>query len=160
MDAFLRATEFVESDHPEVVRFSRGVVSGASDDVERSIRLYYAVRDGIRYDPYSISDDAQTVPGERCTLDRVGLLHSEGGSVLRGGAGGRDPVRARLCGREEPPEYREASPLDGYRSLRLPRICRGSPRRPVGQGNAGVQYRAVRAILGCDRWCSTAAPIP
>lgn len=43
----------VESAHPEVVAFARAHGRGG-DDRERAIALYYAVRDGIRYDAYAI----------------------------------------------------------------------------------------------------------
>lgn len=51
-----RASRFIDSDHPDVVAFARdkaGDTAGAAG----ATRLFYAVRDGIRYDPYSVSDD-------------------------------------------------------------------------------------------------------
>lgn len=53
MDEFLKATPTIESRHPEVVAFAHKQVADAKDEVEAAVRLYYAVRDGIRYDPYS-----------------------------------------------------------------------------------------------------------
>ena len=50
---YLAATPTIESDHPAVVAFAREHTTGAKDDVEIAVRLYYAVRDGIRYDPYT-----------------------------------------------------------------------------------------------------------
>ena len=50
----LKPTPFIESEAPEVVRFARETVADAQGDVERGVMLYYAVRDGIRYDPYRI----------------------------------------------------------------------------------------------------------
>ncbi len=49
-----KATPAIESTHPAIVEFFRRQVNGAVSDVERAVRLYYAVRDGIRYDPYQI----------------------------------------------------------------------------------------------------------
>jgi transglutaminase-like putative cysteine protease len=43
---------FVDSDAPEIVAYAERVVGDASDDVEKARRLYYAVRDDLRYDPY------------------------------------------------------------------------------------------------------------
>ncbi|HOF51888.1 MAG TPA: transglutaminase-like domain-containing protein, partial [Rhodoferax sp.] len=43
----------VNSDHPAVVAFAREHAQGATDR-ERAVALYYAVRDGFRYDPYSL----------------------------------------------------------------------------------------------------------
>ncbi|MCC2656946.1 MAG: transglutaminase family protein [Panacagrimonas sp.] len=51
----LSPTAFVDFDHPEVARFAREAAGDASDDARtRAVRLYYAVRDGFRYDPYGI----------------------------------------------------------------------------------------------------------
>lgn len=50
---YLKPTFFLDSDHPAVVAFAAGAVGDAADAVEAAKRLYYAVRDGLRYDPYS-----------------------------------------------------------------------------------------------------------
>lgn len=50
-------TRFVEPDHPEIIRFAADTTAGCTGERERASALYYAVRDGIRYDPYRISDD-------------------------------------------------------------------------------------------------------
>jgi transglutaminase-like putative cysteine protease len=51
--AHLQATPLIDSDHPAVATFARDHARG-SDDRERAVALYYAVRDGFRYDPYRI----------------------------------------------------------------------------------------------------------
>ena len=45
-------TSIIDSDHEEIVRFAEESVQGAEDPVEKAVKLYYAVRDGIWYDPY------------------------------------------------------------------------------------------------------------
>ncbi len=62
--AWLATTWFIDHDHPDVAAFARdalrdtgGVTSGVTDPTERAIRLFHAVRDGIRYDPYHTSLD-------------------------------------------------------------------------------------------------------
>jgi transglutaminase-like putative cysteine protease len=50
-------TWFLDSDSAEVVRFAAAAVGQAAGEVERAVRLFYAVRDGIRYDPYSFRLD-------------------------------------------------------------------------------------------------------
>src|SRR5512140_2068859 len=52
MDSALAATLFLDSGHPEVAAFARRA-AGRGSARERAVRLYYAVRDGIRYDPYA-----------------------------------------------------------------------------------------------------------
>ena len=48
----LRPTYFMDHEHPGVREFVARMVGGATDPVAKAVRLYYAVRDGIRYDPY------------------------------------------------------------------------------------------------------------
>mgnify|MGYP001824552088 FL=1 len=60
----LRPTPFVDSEHPKVVAFSTMHAEGARSDLERAVKLYYAVRDGIRYDPYNL---VLTVEGMRAS---------------------------------------------------------------------------------------------
>jgi len=51
--ATLTPTFFVDSDHPAVMDFASRH-AGTDDDTARAVRLFYAVRDGFRYDPYQI----------------------------------------------------------------------------------------------------------
>jgi transglutaminase-like putative cysteine protease len=50
----LRATPTLDSDHPAVIDWVRHVVGDTTGAQEQAVRLYYAVRDGFRYDPYRI----------------------------------------------------------------------------------------------------------
>lgn len=52
-DATLRPTDLIDSGHPAVIAFASSHGRG-HDDRERAVALYYAVRDGFRYDPYRI----------------------------------------------------------------------------------------------------------
>ncbi len=49
---YLLPTAIIDSDHERIVRFAAEVIDGAEDPVEKAVKLYYAVRDGIWYDPY------------------------------------------------------------------------------------------------------------
>ncbi len=51
MDEYLAPTLFIESDHPAVIEFAR-TSAGNGGAIDRAVRLYYAVRDGIGYNPY------------------------------------------------------------------------------------------------------------
>lgn len=51
---YLSPTEFIDSDSPEVREFAQKAVDGAATPREKAVRLYYAVRDAIYYDPYRI----------------------------------------------------------------------------------------------------------
>jgi transglutaminase-like putative cysteine protease len=50
--ATLARTSFLDFDDTEVAAFARRA-AGVGSDREKAVRLYYAVRDGIRYDPYA-----------------------------------------------------------------------------------------------------------
>ena len=46
-------TLHVESSHPAVIAFAQNRVQGKRTPKEQAVALYYAVRDGVRYDPYT-----------------------------------------------------------------------------------------------------------
>lgn len=48
----LQPGRFVDSDHPAVREFARAHASPSLPAREKAVQLYYAVRDGFRYDPY------------------------------------------------------------------------------------------------------------
>ena len=52
-DLYLKPTAIMDSDHPAVQAYARETVGDAADPVQRAVRLYLAVRDDIRYDPYA-----------------------------------------------------------------------------------------------------------
>jgi transglutaminase-like putative cysteine protease len=54
LNKYLKSAEFVNADHPDVQQFAMDVTFGANNDVEKIKYLYYAVRDGFRYDPYRL----------------------------------------------------------------------------------------------------------
>ncbi len=50
--AYREPADLIDSAHPAVMDFARRVAGGGSDR-EKALRLYYAVRDELRYDPYN-----------------------------------------------------------------------------------------------------------
>lgn len=55
--SFLAPGRFVDSDHPAIVAFAAEVTAGAATPSVRASRLFSAVRERLRYDPYSLSTD-------------------------------------------------------------------------------------------------------
>ena len=50
---YLEPTSMIDSDHPLIVQHAMSIVGKeTTDPVEQAVKLYYDVRDGIRYDPY------------------------------------------------------------------------------------------------------------
>ena len=54
LNEYLRSTHVIDSDHPRIIRFANSIAAHETTDIARAVALYYAVRDGIRYDPYSV----------------------------------------------------------------------------------------------------------
>jgi transglutaminase-like putative cysteine protease len=57
---YMQPTEFFDFDAAAVRDFAFAAVRDAATVREKAVKLFYAVRDGIRYDPYSISPDRET----------------------------------------------------------------------------------------------------
>lgn len=68
----LRVTEFLDHASPEVADLVGGTVAAGDDARQRAVKLYYAVRDGLRYEVYGAD------------LSRPGLKAS---AILRAGSG-------------------------------------------------------------------------
>lgn len=51
-EKYLLPTAIIDSDHPSIIEYANVTIADRTDIVEKAVRLYYAVRDGIWYDPY------------------------------------------------------------------------------------------------------------
>lgn len=49
---YLAPTQFLDSEEPSLVAFAKDAIGDAADDRTKAVRLFYAVRDSVRYDPY------------------------------------------------------------------------------------------------------------
>lgn len=54
LELYLQATFFVDSDQPDIQRFVKNIIGAEIDKQKIAIKLYNAVRDGWRYNPYNI----------------------------------------------------------------------------------------------------------
>ena len=68
----LAATAFIDSHDPVVVEFVRSATEGASSERDKARRLFAAVRDQIRYDPYSVSSEPGDYRASAVIERRVG----------------------------------------------------------------------------------------
>ena len=50
---YLTPTQIIDSDHPTIREYAMRTVGSSLDPIDRAIKLFRAVRDDIRYDPYS-----------------------------------------------------------------------------------------------------------
>jgi transglutaminase-like putative cysteine protease len=49
---YLNPTAIIDSDHPTITDYAEKSIGGSKSPVKKAVKLYYAVRDGIWYDPY------------------------------------------------------------------------------------------------------------
>lgn len=61
MQEYLSPTFYIDSDHPGVAAFAAQNCEPGQTPMEKAIQLYYAVRDSIRYDPYSIETSRESM---------------------------------------------------------------------------------------------------
>lgn len=53
---YLEPNDYVDADHPSIVAFARRHAAGR-DPVDAAVRLFYVVRDGLRYNPWNVQMD-------------------------------------------------------------------------------------------------------
>lgn len=70
MHEYLSPGRFIDSDHPAVVEFAEKHRGVSRDPREQAINLYYAVREAVRYNPYSFSRDPDTLRGSYALATR------------------------------------------------------------------------------------------
>ncbi len=57
MEKYLDHTYYIESNHPKIIEFAKKNTTKGNNPLEKAVSLYYAVRDGIRYNPYSMKPE-------------------------------------------------------------------------------------------------------
>ena len=67
----------MESTAPAVTAFAKAAAGDGGTQTERAIRLYYAVRDGFRYDPYSSALDVEGLKATKVLADGNGWCVSK-----------------------------------------------------------------------------------
>jgi len=73
MEIYLAPTPFIDSDSPAVRLFAASTIGAVATDREKAIRLFYAVRDEIRYDPYALSFAPEALKASAVLAKRVGF---------------------------------------------------------------------------------------
>lgn len=85
MQPYLQSSATVDSDHPEIIGYVKKQINDSDDMRTQAINLYYAVRDDIRYDPYSLD------------LSVAGLLASHTLEIGRGWCVAKAILLAACC---------------------------------------------------------------
>jgi transglutaminase-like putative cysteine protease len=73
LEQYRAAGEFIDSGDAGVQEFARKVTAGAGDDVARAVKLYYAVRDEILYDPYYGGEERRYYRASDCLSAKRGF---------------------------------------------------------------------------------------
>jgi transglutaminase-like putative cysteine protease len=76
-EEFLAATYFLDYDTPSVSQFADMACNGIRGEREKAVALYYAVRDGIRYDAYRIDFSREGFRASRALADGYGFCISK-----------------------------------------------------------------------------------
>ena len=61
MEEYLKPTYYIDYDHPAVAEFASRNNESGKTEIEKAVQLYYAVRDGIRYNPYSMEPGKESM---------------------------------------------------------------------------------------------------
>lgn len=54
LNPFLTANAFLDCDHPEVIAYTAQHATVGADPIDNAVALYYAIRDGFRYNPWGV----------------------------------------------------------------------------------------------------------
>lgn len=72
MEEYLQPTYYIDSDHPDIIAFAEQHGRSGKTDTKKAIEIYYAVRDGIRYNPYSIEPIKESMKASTILMRRHG----------------------------------------------------------------------------------------
>jgi transglutaminase-like putative cysteine protease len=93
MNELLAPGNYIDSGHPAVIAFSQFNSKGKSS-LERAVSLYYAVRDGIRYDPFLDYSKEETFRASHCLVAGKGFCI--GKAALLAACARADGIPARV----------------------------------------------------------------
>lgn len=94
MHEYLSPGRFIDSDHPSVVEFAEKHRGNRRDPLEQAINLYQAVREAVRYNPYTFSRDPDTLRGSHALA--AGESYCVPKATLLAGAARHCGIAARI----------------------------------------------------------------
>ena len=93
MNEYLESARYIDSAHPAVAAFARQHAAGANPR-ERAVALYYAVRDGIRYNPFLDFSKTEAFQASHCIAAGEGFCI--GKAALLAACARADGIPARV----------------------------------------------------------------
>ena len=93
LDKFLNPTTHIASDDAGIIDYTVHALGDATDEIDKAVRLYNAVRDDIRYDPYEIELTGWGLSASRCLHRKVGFCISKAALLAAVARVARIPAR-------------------------------------------------------------------
>jgi transglutaminase-like putative cysteine protease len=93
MKEFLESGRYIDSGHPAVIAYSKLHAAG-TNPLARAVALYYAVRDGIRYNPFLDFSKEETFQASQCIAAGEGFCI--GKAALLAACARADGIPARV----------------------------------------------------------------
>jgi transglutaminase-like putative cysteine protease len=93
VEQYLRPGEYIDSDAESIRRFAHRACGEATDDVDRAVRLYYAVRDGIVYTPYCDFRSPETFRASACLARGAGFCVAKAALLVAAARASGIPAR-------------------------------------------------------------------
>ena len=90
---YLKPGRLIDSDHPAIAAFAAEAVGAATDPVDKAVRLYHAVRDGVRYDPYGTPMRRDAYVASNCLAAGHGYCINKAGLMAAAARAQRIPAR-------------------------------------------------------------------
>ena len=146
LEKYLLPTPTIDSDNPQVTAFALEVTQGARDPVKKAVKAFYAVRDGIWYDPYTPFYKPNHYKASEVLKRKRAFCIPK--AVLLCTLGRALGIPSRLCFfdvRNHLATKQLIEFLGGDGRLCLPRGNGVLPRRKVGQGHPGLQQGTLPA---------------
>ncbi len=94
MKSYLSPTPFFDFDHPALQRFAAEHTSASMSQKDKAIALYLAVRDKIRYNPYTFNLEPDTYRASHCLQQGEGFCIPK--AILLGALARQQGIPARL----------------------------------------------------------------
>ncbi len=91
---YLQPTSFIDSDSPAVIDFAQATIAEAQTEIKKAVKLYYAVRDLVRYSPYGIELEPEAFRGSLMLERKIGFCIQK--AVLLAATGRAVGIPSRL----------------------------------------------------------------
>ncbi len=72
MDLYLKSTEFITARDPVIHAYCREACRNCTTEMEMALALYYKVRDGVRYNPYSLTRERAAMQADQTLVRGYG----------------------------------------------------------------------------------------